>query len=158
MDRYSKLSRALLTSKITASNVGDMFHDYWINPLEVPTYLFTDNGQKFVSKFLQSLSSQISIKYLTITSYQPQTNGQAKRFNKTIFTQLWHHGSELQRNWDIFVQSLTHVYVTQVHQCTSTSPYSPVMSLQPPGASLLTAGINVPDGSSDDTSPQAMRA
>lgn len=50
------------------------------------------------------------------------------------------------------------MYKTQVHRSTKTSPYSLVLSRQPPGLSLLTASRNMPDGSLDAMLRRAIRA
>lgn len=57
----------------------------------------------------------------------------------------------------MFVQPLTYAYDTQVCWRTNTSPYRFLLSRQSSVPWLLTARMNVPSDSSDDTSPQAMR-
>lgn len=63
-----------------------------------------------------------------------------------------------QRNLDMFLQYHADAYDTQEHRRTNPLPYSLVLSRQQTVLSPLAASVNVPDGSSGATSPQAMRA
>lgn len=76
-DRYSKLTRAIKTSKTAAAHMANIFLDHWIVSFDISSYLLTDNGTRFRSKFFASICGYLGVKHLTTTAYHPQTNGQA---------------------------------------------------------------------------------
>lgn len=76
LDHNLKLTEAIPVPKNSALHAANLFLDHWIIPLDILKYLLTDNGPRFVSKFLQSVGKQLEIKQLNTTSYFSQTNQQ----------------------------------------------------------------------------------
>lgn len=122
MDRYSKLTRAIPTSKTTVSRLANLFLDHWIVPFGVPTYLLTDYVPKFGSKSFQSVSRKLGIKHLSATSYHPQTNGKAQRFNKIIVTCLRHYVVNINTTGTYSYNPLHTRTKNKVHKITNKSP------------------------------------
>jgi len=58
------------------------------------------------------------------TPNHPQTNGQVKRFNKTLVQQLRNYVSELVVTWARYVSLLVTAYDSQVHSGTGEAPFS----------------------------------
>lgn len=58
----------------------------------------------------------------------------------------------------MFLKPLKYACNTQLRRILSPSPYSLVLSRQPPSPSPLAASTNLPDGSADVILPQTMRA
>lgn len=81
--------------------------DHWLILHGMPTHLLTDNGTKFVCTLFATVCALFGIKRLTNTTYFLQTNGQAKRFNKTILTSLRKYVAKHQIDWDGFVHPQT---------------------------------------------------
>lgn len=138
-DRYSKLMRAISTFKTSETHMADIFVDYWVVPFGIPTYLLMDNGPQFVGKFLTLVCGHLGVEHLTKTAYHPQTNDQAKRFNRTLVTSIRHSVANHQRDWDMYVHLLTYAYNKHVHRSTNASPYSVVLSEHPSELSLMHA-------------------
>lgn len=157
-DRYYNLIKAKQTSETTASHVANLFLDLWIVPFGITTNFIIDNGPQFLRKFFQSVSRQVDIKHPTTTFYQPQTKAQAERFSTTIVTRLKHCDAGHQRNRHMLAHALTYANNTPVYRSKNMSPYSLALSRLLHRSSLLTASMNMPDGSLDTTSPQAMCA
>lgn len=107
-DRYSKVTRAIPTSKTASTHAANIFFEHWVIPYGIPKYLLTDNGPQFTSKFFAMICSLLGVKHLTTTAYHPQTKGQVEHYNKTIVTRLRHYVAEHQRDWDTLVQPLTY--------------------------------------------------
>lgn len=128
---YSKLARAVTTSVTIASHTSSLSIDNWIMPYGILTQLLTDNEKQLFSKFLESLCALLGTKHLTTTAFHPQTNGQAKQFIKTTTSTLPHYVPEHQRDWNLYVQSLTYLYSTKVHRTTNLPSISLVLSQQP---------------------------
>lgn len=53
IDHYSKLTRAVLTSKKTASHIVSLSMDNWIILHGIPMHGLADNGMQFVNKFFE---------------------------------------------------------------------------------------------------------
>lgn len=61
---------------------------------------------------------------LTLTAHHLQTNGKVDRYNCTIVVRLRHYVSELQRDWNLYVQPLTFAFNTQTYRWTRNSPFN----------------------------------
>lgn len=51
-DRYSKITRAVLTFRTTVERIASMVIDHWIIPYGIFDYVLTENGTLFISKFV----------------------------------------------------------------------------------------------------------
>lgn len=51
-DRYSKVVRAISTSKVTAWHIASLFMDSWIVPCGIRKHLLDDNRTQLLSKVL----------------------------------------------------------------------------------------------------------
>lgn len=87
-DRYSKATRAISTPKTILANIAKLFPDHRIVSFEIPAYLLTDNGPRFVKSFLSFICSYPGLLHLITTAYYTQKNGQAERNKRTIVTRL----------------------------------------------------------------------
>ena len=123
-DRYSKLTRAVPMRKTTATLMAAMFLNNWILPYGISNTIFSDNGPQFSAEFWKTICRPMGVNHKTTTSYHPQTNGQAERYNKTIVSRLRLYVSKHQNDWDQFVQPLTYAYNYQVHRSTGTTPFN----------------------------------
>ena len=130
-DRFSKLVRTVPLKRIRASDIADAFVQHWVLVYGPPISVLADNGGQFISKFFQSVCSRLGIKNIFTTTYHPQTNGQAERFNRTILSAIRHYTAEHPRDWDLYTGMLTYAYNTQVHRTTNLSPFELVLSRRP---------------------------
>lgn len=112
MDQNPKLIRAIPTFKTSSTHMIHIFLYHWIIPFSIPNYLLTNSRPQFVSILFMLVRGYLSVRHLTTTSYHPQTNGQAKRFNRSIVTRLRHYVPEHRRDWDLYVQALSCAYNT----------------------------------------------
>lgn len=102
-DRYFKLTKAISTSKTKATPIAIIFHNHWLTPYIIPTYILTDNGTPLVSKSVASMCAFFGIKHLTATAYHTRTNGQVERLNKTIYIRFRLYAAEYQTRWFTFL-------------------------------------------------------
>ena len=63
--------------------------------------------------------------------YHPQTNGQPKRFNRTLMTILGSLSVEHKINWQDWVSNLTHAYNCTSTRVTGFSPYYLMFGREP---------------------------
>ena len=156
-DRYSKLTRAIPMKETTAPFMAATLLNNWIIPYGIPNSILSDNGPQFVAEFWKTTLAILGINHKTTTSYHPQTNGQAERYNKTIVSRLRHYVSEHQDNWDKFVQTLTYAYNSQVHRSTGTSPFSLTITRIPPCPIIDAISTSSPSDMNTTPSSRTMR-
>lgn len=80
-DWFSKLTRAMSTSKAISALIAKLFLDDWIVPLSISTCKLSNNGPQLVSKVFSSTGAYLGLINLTSTAYHPQTNGKVERYN-----------------------------------------------------------------------------
>lgn len=107
-DGYTKMAKAIPTSKTIAVNVVIVFVDHFIVLDGIPGHLLASNGPPFVKTFMAILCAFLKLKDLTTTASHPQSIDQVKRCNIKIVTRLQYYFTEHQENWDIFVQLPTY--------------------------------------------------
>ncbi len=90
-DRYSKLVRTVPLAKITAIEVANAFVPNWVLVYSPPVSLLSDNGTKIIAKFFQHVCLIFGLENLFTTTYNPQCDGQVKRFNRTFLDELRHY-------------------------------------------------------------------
>lgn len=101
-------------------------------------YLLTDNQIQFAVKLFAAIAGMLGMRQLFTTAYHPQTNSQAKRFNKTIASRLKYYIADHQKNWDAYVGSLTYAYSPEVHRYTGATPFTLVLACALPSAFIET--------------------
>jgi len=131
-DRFSKFSRAVPMKKITAINVAKIFLEHWIFAYGAPMNVVTDNGSQFTAQLFEFLCSHMGVRHALTTTYHPQTNGQAERFNRTLLASLRAFVGEHPKSWAEFVGAVTYAYNTQVHSSTRVPPFDLVVTSPPP--------------------------
>ena len=131
-DRFSKIVRTVPLKSISAESVAKAFVTHWVMVYGPPLWLLSDNGKQFTARFFQHVCRILGIENLFTTTYHPQCNGQVERFNRTILAGLRHFIGDHPKEWDMYSDSLTYAYNTQVHRSTNCSPFELVLSRAPP--------------------------
>lgn len=83
-DRYAKLIRAKLTTRITLRQVPSIILNVGIMRYGLPDTVLSDNGQRCVSKLFTSLCSHLGTSKLKTTVFYQQTNGYVEMYIKTL--------------------------------------------------------------------------
>jgi len=102
-DRFSKFSRAVLMRTITETNVAKVFLEHWIFAYGAPMNVITDNGSQFTAQIFEFFCLHMGVRHALTTTYHPQTNGQAERFNRTLLASLLDFVGEHPKSWAEFV-------------------------------------------------------
>ena len=144
-DRYSKLTRTIPLRDVKSVTIAKAFCENWVFQYGPPTYLLSDNGGQFTSKFFQSICSILGTRNLFTAAYHPQTNGQVERFNRTILSGLRHFCGDHGRDWDKFVHAVTYGYNNTVHRVTRCTPFELVLA-KPPAHLSLAQADTIPHG------------
>ena len=135
-ESFSKLVKTVPLERISAVEVAKAFLHHWILVYGPPLLLLADNGTKFISKLFQEICRLLGVKNLFTTTYQPQTNDQVERFNRTILVAIWHYVSDHRHDLDLFTDASTHAHNTQPQESTSIAPFQWVLLRPPPPLSF----------------------
>ena len=104
--RVSRRVRAVPLAGSTATEVSSAFCKDCISVYGPPDTALTNNGPQFASLFLQGVCNRMGIRNLYTNTYHPQTNGQVKRFKKTLVVMFMHNIEDHQENWKKLVAML----------------------------------------------------
>lgn len=99
MERYTKLTKAILTTKSNASTDACIILKKCLKNYGIPTKLITDSGPQLVSKFFVSVYFTPRIDGITTSRYCLLTSCQVERFNTSPTMQRCHYISEHQIDW-----------------------------------------------------------
>ena len=130
-DRFTKLTQAVPLRRIRAADVAAGFVDHWVFKYGPPTTLLSDNGPQLASKFFTRVCKVLSITNELTTTYHPQSNGQAERFNRTLLAILRCYVADNPGDWCEYVGALCFAYNTAIHRATRTTPFDLVLSRPP---------------------------
>lgn len=123
-DRFTKLKRTVPLVRTREFEVANDFAKYWAFVYGAPSSLLADNGPPFNTKFYQEICNQMGINFLFTTTYRPQANGQAERFNRTISSALRSNVSDHSPFWDVYYDTVTIYYNSQRHATAASIPSS----------------------------------
>jgi len=108
-----------------------------------------------MSNFFIAVMKMLGIETVRTTAYQPQTNGQVERYNRTMATQLRHYVADDPSIWDELLPLITMACNSQPHRSTGIASFELVISRRipnltarnlPPGTPLTNKGT-LKDGS-----------
>lgn len=105
-NRYTKLTRTILVTKVISMGAAAVFLDNWVIPYGISTNLLTYNGLGFFLKFFAAVTALLGIKSLSAIAFHPQTNAQVERFNRTMVPRLGKYMAGHQYNWMQYGQPL----------------------------------------------------
>lgn len=82
--RFSRYPFAIAVQDQTADNLCNAFMNGIVAHVGAPETITTDRGKSFLSNKFQSLLTFLGTKHVKTTSFHPQSNGMAERFNKSL--------------------------------------------------------------------------
>jgi len=135
--------------------VASAIIDAWVSAYGPPDRILSDKGPQFTSNFFIAVMKMLGIETVRTTAYLPQTNGQVKRYNRTMATQLRHYVADDPSRWDELLPVITMAYNSQPHRSTRIAPFELVIPRRipnltvrnlPPGTPLTNKGT-LKDGS-----------
>ena len=80
----SKLTDVVALRRIDAYTVAVAFVEARGFKYGPPRTLISDNGKQFAAKFFQAVCSLLGLMNIFTSTYNPRTNGQVERYNRTI--------------------------------------------------------------------------
>jgi hypothetical protein len=131
-DLFSKLTRTVSLRTIPAFVVAKAFCEHWMFVYGPPQYALMGNGAQFTTNVFMAVFRELGVAKVFITAYNPQTNLQVERCNRTISNALRGYIGDLQNDWDEFTSSLTFGYNCRIHFSLGLAPFELVVSGPPP--------------------------
>lgn len=71
-NRYSQLTREMLTSNKCAMHIKFISHDHWIVPYRIYASQLTENGTQLVTKFFKTIWNFLGLKHIAIVAFKPR--------------------------------------------------------------------------------------
>ena len=93
--------------------------------------ILTDQAKAFNGKLYTALCREAKIRKMRTSPYHLQTNGQCKRFNRTLMTMLGALPQEDKVQWQDWVSTLVHMYNCTTNRVTGYSPYFLMFGREP---------------------------
>jgi transposase InsO family protein len=89
----------------------------------VPDELVSDRGLEFSNSVLSHLTRLMGVRHIRTTPVNPQSNGLAENFVKTLKNMLAVMISPTQRNWDEYLPACQMYYNSMVNIATGFTPF-----------------------------------
>ena len=122
IDLNSKYVIAWGTSSISAEALASEFNKNVICVYGAPEKIFTDNGSNFVSQVFKNLCRLWNIKQIFSSSFNPKSQGQVERLNRTLLTKLRSLVNLQADNWPELLPSVVFAINTSPAYATGVSP------------------------------------
>jgi len=85
MDRLTKQAIFIPTTRtIDTTKLAQLFIKHIFAKHRTSSYVTTDHGVEFVSKFFKSLASNLDMKLHFTSGYHPEADGQTEHTNQTL--------------------------------------------------------------------------
>jgi hypothetical protein len=115
IDVFSKFALAIPIKNKKATTVAAKLHKHVFSVFGDPERLHSDNGLEFCNTILEALCNFKGIEKSRTTAYHPQGNSVAERIHQFFRNALAAFVGRDQRDWDIFLPTLMHVYLDTIH-------------------------------------------
>jgi len=117
IDCFSKYAWLLLITQKKTEKVLEVLRQFFKE--HTPKVLQSDNGGEFINASMKELLEDLHIKHLSSLPYKPSSNGQVKRFNRTIKGMIMQYmaASNLRRYLDVLpkiVENYNNTYHTTI--------------------------------------------
>ena len=121
-DYFTKWTEAYPLKDHTAFAVAEAILENFISRFGVPMEIHSDQGREFQSKLMSEICKLLRINKTRTTSYNPKSDGQVERFNRTIEQMLKVLVREAQDDWDDHLPYVLMAYRASVHESTKCTP------------------------------------
>lgn len=123
-----EIGARLYTGHVSSYAVAQASCNEWIYHYGPPEYLLLDRDCKFGSSFFNAICGILGIARDFTSAYHPQTNGQVKRFNRTILAALPAFCTESGTCWDSFNSAIAYGYNRTGHRATGLTCFDLILT------------------------------
>jgi len=126
-----------MTDTINSTELAQLFVIHVFSKHGVPEHVTSDQGSKFVSRFLRSLGTALDMKLHFTSRYHPKGDGQTECVNQTLEQYLCIFINYQQDNWLDLLPLAEFAYNNTPNASTGVSPffankgYHPNISMYP---------------------------
>lgn len=111
-ERFTKMTLEIPLRMLDAYNLVRDLDDDWVFKYGSTETVLADNGSLFSSTLFRRVGQVMGIANEFSTTYQPQTNVQTERYNRSIHAVLSLYMREHQIDREEFVRVVTYEYKT----------------------------------------------
>jgi len=108
---------------VTAPVLAYIILQELISNHRLPKEFITDRDKLFTSKFWETLTAELRIRWKTLTAYHPQMDGQSEWMNQMIETYLRHYINRNQNNWVQLLLMAQFTYNNTRNEITGMTPF-----------------------------------
>ena len=121
-DYFTWWTEAFTLPDHQAITVADTLVTLLFLKLGVPRILHSDQGKEFQSDLIHEICHLLEIQQTWMTPYRPQSDGQEKRFNRTLIAMLSKFCAENKCDWDDHLPYLMCGYHATINESSGCSP------------------------------------
>ena len=123
-DAFSKYTELAAIPDKTAVSVARAFFEHWICRHGIPQLIVSDRDREFLNSTMSHLCELMGLDHQATSAYHPQSNAQAKTYNKTMIRYL---NSMLENeqtlDWEELLPAMMMAYNCHVQRATQESPF-----------------------------------
>ena len=100
VDQFMKMIQLKVTMiDMSSEEIAKIYWDEIWKLYGIPRAILSDRGPQFALRFMEDLMKALGTKWMLLTTYHPQTDGQTKQINQEIGIFLRHYVNYQQDNW-----------------------------------------------------------
>jgi transposase InsO family protein len=122
-DYFTKWMEAVPLKNMTHKEVIHFILEHIVHRFDIPQTLTTDQGSSFLSHQVSEFAKSLKIKLLSSSSYNAQTNGQAKSSNKTLIKLIKKKIEENPKRWHEVLSEALRAHHISKHSATKVTPF-----------------------------------
>ena len=123
VDHFSRFVQTFALRNKEAKTVAKVLFFDFMERFGAPVRLMHDQGKEFENNLFKELEKLKGISHCRTTPYHPQGNGQCEKMNSTILSMLRTLEKSQKKNWNQYLNHITHAYNCTRNDSTGYSPY-----------------------------------
>ena len=121
-DYFTKFSEAYAIPNQEAETIANKICQEWVSRYGTPRQCHSDCGQNLQGRVVQHLCKVLGIHKIHTVPYNPKSDGQVERLNKTIGEMLSAYVQSNQLDWDDHLPFVMMAYRASIQESTGFSP------------------------------------
>ena len=118
----SKFPYAVAIKSKSAEEISKHLFTY-ISLFGPPKIILSDQGKEFNNEVVENLLKVSGVDHKVTSAYNPRTNGEVERFNKTLIDCLRKHAETNPKDWPLWLPFVLLAYRSRIHSVTNFTPY-----------------------------------